>query len=63
MGPPKKEDWTVIGIWTASVLGLYFVLQFFGFVFAGYDDKHWTLSLFLNLLGYSTVFIPGYLVT
>ena len=26
------------------------------------QDTHWLLSLFLNLLGYATIFLPGYYV-
>ena len=26
------------------------------------QDAHWLLSLFLNLLGYATIFLPGYYV-
>ena len=27
-----------------------------------FQDNHWLLSLFLNLLGYATIFLPGYYV-
>ena len=29
---------------------------------SNFQDAHWLLSLFLNLLGYATIFLPGYYV-
>ncbi len=60
MGPPKREDFVVVGLLLASMSAVYIVLRGFT-VFVGDDpdSRYWFTSLIFNLLGYSTIFLPG----
>jgi len=64
--PPQKEDVTIVGIFVSSLLGVYAVLQLFTSVVGNgggtSGDRHWLVNLSVNMLGYSTVFLPGYLI-
>ena len=52
-----------LGIWAAVAAAVYAVLWVAQRTLLGdgYDD-YWLTDLTLNLLGYSTVFLPGYVI-
>ena len=58
----RSGDWIIL----STLLGgsaLLFVLSTLAQSYlAPTQDAHWLLSLFLNLLGYATIFLPGYYV-
>ena len=57
------SDAIILGIWAAVAAAVYAVLWLAQRVLEdeGGDD-YWLTDLTLNLLGYSTVFLPGYVV-
>ena len=57
------SDAIILGIWAAVAAAVYAVLWLAQSVLEdeGGDD-YWLTDLALNLLGYSTVFLPGYVV-
>ena len=63
MPPPQREDFTILGIFLGAILGVYVALEVVtAFVQDDPTDRYWVTSLVFNLLGYSTIFVPGYLV-
>ena len=60
----SRQDVNVIGLLVASLLGVYVALHTFTYLIGADtpDDRHWIVNLMFNLLGYSTVFVPGYVV-
>jgi len=53
-----------VGIFLCSLLGVYTLLQIFTAFIPGASDgsQHWVASLAFNMLGYATIFLPGYLI-
>lgn len=61
--PPKKQDIIILFIILSSILGVYLTLGVVQFI-VGTDAnaRYWLINLIVNCLGYSTVFLPGYLI-
>ena len=58
-----SSDGVIVGIWAVVAAAVYAVLWVAqGVLSDGTDDDYWLSDLTLNLLGYSTVFLPGYAV-
>lgn len=58
---PKSQDFALLGIILGTGLIMYLVMLIvMGLVPEGLNS-HWTMSLLLNMIGYSIVFLPGYL--
>jgi hypothetical protein len=58
----KSQDLVIIGIAFGSFLGLYLLVELLEYPFDDLNHVHWTLSLLLNLLSYSAIIVPGYLI-
>ena len=57
------SDGIILGIWAVVAAAVYAVLWVAQSVLGDDgDDDYWLTDLTLNLLGYSTVFLPGYAV-
>ena len=60
----RSSDWKILGIILGGSVPIYFlncVAQTYFALLPG-EDQYWLVSLILNLIGYSTVLLPGYYV-
>ena len=57
-----NSDGIILGIWAVVAAAVYAVLWVAQNLLGDGDDDYWLTDLTLNLLGYSTVFLPGYAV-
>ena len=60
----RSGDWTILAILCGGSVLIYLInslAQTFLAAPPG-EDQYWLLSLVLNLIGYSTVLLPGYYV-
>ena len=64
MSSPKQPDFAIFGLLFGSIACVYLTLLCLQTVYPLGDssDRHWLISLVFNVLGYSTVFLPGYLI-
>ena len=53
------SDGIIVGIWAVVAAAVYAVLWIAQTVLT---DDYWLSDLTLNLLGYSTIFLPGYAI-
>jgi len=60
----RSGDWVILSTLGGGAALLYFLSTMAQAALApdNSQDAHWLLSLFLNLLGYATIFLPGYYV-
>ena len=61
----RREDAVIAALFAGAILAVFVTLQAMTAVFgdiASSSDRHWIVSLMLNLVGYSTVFLPGFAV-
>ena len=60
---PKGQDFVIFSILVTSILCIYFTLGIIQHI-VGEDPnvRYWLINLIINCLGYSTVFLPGYLI-
>ena len=56
------SDAIILGIWAVVAVAVYVVLWVAQSLLGDGDEDYWLTDLTLNLLGYSTVFLPGYAV-
>ena len=57
-----KTDVTIILIFMGSLLWLFFTIKTIQEPILNQQEIHWILSLLLNLLSYSVIILPGFLV-
>jgi hypothetical protein len=57
----KSRDLVIIIFVFGSFFGLYFFVELLKYPFDDINQVHWTISLLLNLLSYSSIIVPGYL--
>ena len=63
MGMPRVQDLIIISIFSIYFLLVYLTLWSIRDVLdASGNERHWTLGLFINLLGYAAIFVPGILI-
>jgi len=62
--PLKYADWVIISIISVGSIVIYLLSTMAQYLLAPPpgESMFWLLSLILNLIGYSTVFLPGYYV-
>jgi len=62
--PLKSADWVIISIISIGSIGIYLISTLAQYLMAPPpgESSFWLLSLVLNLIGYSTIFLPGYYV-
>jgi len=62
--PLKYADWIIISILSAGSIFLYIASTFAQSLLAPPpgESMFWLLSLLLNMIGYATIFVPGYYV-
>ena len=62
--PLKSADWVIISIISIGSIGIYLISTLAQYLMAPPpgESSFWLLSLILNLIGYSTIFLPGYYV-
>jgi len=58
----KTADWIIISILSLGSVGIYLVSSVAQYILAPPpgESLFWVLSLALNLIGYATIFVPGY---
>ena len=60
---PRVQDLIIISISSIYFLLVYLTLWSIRDVLdASGNERHWTLGLFINLLGYAAIFVPGILI-
>lgn len=62
MASPKSQDLTVVGLLVGSFVAIFGVSVLLESPLGGLSERHWTVSLLMNLVGYSAIFVPGFLV-
>ena len=60
----RNADWLILGKLAVSTLACYIISGWANTVLAPAEgqDQYWLISLFLCLMGYATVFLPGWLI-
>jgi len=62
--PLKSADWVILSIISVGSIAIYLLSTLAQYVLAPPPGEtlFWLLSLLLNLIGYATIFVPGYYV-
>lgn len=65
MPSPRREDGLLLGLFLGCLVAVYAAFRAFS-ALAGpesdFSQRPWVVSLLFNMLGYATVFVPGYAV-
>ena len=62
MSPPRPQDWTVLGLGLGSFLAICVTVSFLDTPLRDLKKQYWIASLIYNLISYSAIFLPGFLI-
>ena len=62
MTPPKPQDWIILGLAFGSFAAIWMLIFILESPMNEIKEQYWSASLFFNLLSYSAIFFPGFLV-
>ena len=62
MSPPRPQDWTVLGLGLGSFLAICVTVSFLDTPLKELKKEYWIVSLIYNLISYSAIFLPGFVI-
>ena len=62
MSPPRPQDWTVLGLGLGSFLAICVTVSFWDTPLKDLKKQYWIASLIYNLISYSAIFLPGFII-
>lgn len=62
MAPPKPQDLMILGIGLGSFAAIWILVMILESPISDIKEHNWIASLMFNLLSYSAIFLPGFLV-
>ena len=62
MNPPRPQDWKILGISVGTFLAIYGLVSVLDSPLKDLKKQSWIVSLIFNLISYSAILLPGYLV-
>ena len=62
MSPPRPQDWTVLGLGLGSFLAICVTVSFLDTPLKDLKKEYWIASLIYNLISYSAIFLPGFII-
>jgi len=62
MNPPRPQDWTVLALGIGSFLAICVTVSLLDAPMKDLKKESWFASLIYNLISYSAIFLPGFLI-
>ena len=62
MSPPRPQDWTVLGLGLGTFFAVCITVSILDTPLKDLKKQYWIVSLIYNLISYSAIFLPGFVI-